>query len=108
MSSRQPRLRAAAADTLRHLAERDVQSVLEDRIESQLFAALDSETDAAVSAQISATLRTLLEVGAASEPMRWMGMCAEVVTAAAPSGAGATPGTQDGGKGGQGVLDACL
>lgn len=42
--SRQPRLRKAAADTLRHLAERDAGAVLTERIEASLFAALDSET----------------------------------------------------------------
>ncbi len=44
--SRQPRLRKAAADTLRHLAERDAHSVLPEQIEPVLFAALDSETGA--------------------------------------------------------------
>lgn len=42
--SRQPRLRKAAADTLRHLAERDADSVLAEQIETVLFSALDSET----------------------------------------------------------------
>ena len=42
--SRQPRLRKAAADTLRHLAERDAHAVLAERVEASLFAALDSET----------------------------------------------------------------
>ncbi len=42
--SRQPLLRKAAADTLRHLAERDAPAVLAERIETSLFAALDSET----------------------------------------------------------------
>lgn len=46
--SRQPRLRKAAADTLRHLAERDAQSVLAEQIEPALFAALDSETGVCV------------------------------------------------------------
>jgi hypothetical protein len=42
--SRQPRLRKAAADTLRHLAERDAHAVLAERVETSLFSALDSET----------------------------------------------------------------
>ncbi len=42
--SRQPRLRKAAADTLRHLAERDAHSVLPEQVEPALFAALDGET----------------------------------------------------------------
>lgn len=42
--SRQPRLRKAAADTLRHLAERDARAVLAERVETALFAALDGET----------------------------------------------------------------
>ena len=44
--SRQPRLRKAAADTLRHLAERDARAVLAERVEAALFAALDGETGA--------------------------------------------------------------
>jgi hypothetical protein len=42
--SRQPRLRKAAADTLRHVAERDAAAVLAERVEPSLFAALDGET----------------------------------------------------------------
>jgi hypothetical protein len=42
--SRQPRLRKAAADTLRHLAEQDSEAVLAEQVEVALFAALDSET----------------------------------------------------------------
>jgi hypothetical protein len=45
-TSRQPRLRKAAADTLRHLAERDAHSVAAQRPEQELFAALDRETGA--------------------------------------------------------------
>ncbi|PRW58658.1 HEAT repeat-containing 5B isoform X2 [Chlorella sorokiniana] len=58
--SRQPRLRKAAADTLRHLAERDPQPVAAERVETALFAALDGETDPAIASQIKATLSTLL------------------------------------------------
>ncbi|KAL4425068.1 hypothetical protein ABPG77_010382 [Micractinium sp. CCAP 211/92] len=82
--SRQPLLRKAAADTLRHLAERDAPAVLAERIETSLFAALDSETDPGIASQIKATLSTLLDAGAAAEPSRWLALCSEVVTAAAP------------------------
>ncbi|KAL4431040.1 hypothetical protein ABPG75_006296 [Micractinium tetrahymenae] len=96
--SRQPRLRKAAADTLRHLAERDARAVLAERIETALFAALDSETDPAIASQIKATLSTLLAAGAAAEPSRWLALCSEVVMAAAP---GSTAAAEQQGAAGQ-------
>lgn len=85
LPSRQPQLRKAASDTLRHLAERDVHAVLAERIEPALLAALDGETDPATAMQLQATLSTLLEVGAAEEPSRWIALCAEIITAAGPT-----------------------
>ena len=87
LPSRQPQLRKAAADTLRHLAERDATAVLAEQIEPGLLAALDGETDPATSAQLQATLSTLLEAGAAQEPSRWIALCGEIISAAGPADA---------------------
>jgi hypothetical protein len=85
LPSRQPQLRKAAADTLRHLAERDAEAVLLERIEPALLAALDGETDPATAAQLQATLSTLLEAGAAAQPSRWIALCGEIISAAGPA-----------------------
>ncbi|KDO58981.1 hypothetical protein CISIN_1g0013681mg, partial [Citrus sinensis] len=45
LSSRQPILRHLAVSTLRHLIEKDPDSVIEERIEGNLFHMLDEETD---------------------------------------------------------------
>jgi hypothetical protein len=92
LPSRQPALRKAAADTLRHLAERDAGAVLAERPEPALLAALDGESDPATAAQLRATLRTLLEAGAPAAPSRWVALCSEVITAAGPAEAAARGG----------------
>ncbi|KAL4528840.1 hypothetical protein Ndes2437A_g03376 [Nannochloris sp. 'desiccata'] len=106
LPSRQPQLRKAAADTLRHLAERDAEAVLLERIEPALLAALDGETDPATAAQLQATLSTLLEAGAAAQPSRWITLCGEIISAAGPADlAGSlskSKANSDGGVGGLG------
>lgn len=92
LPSRQPQLRKAAADTLRHLAEGDPDGVLAEHVEPALLAALDSETDPSTARQIQATLRTLLHYGAASQPWRWISLCGEVVSAAASNAADGSKG----------------
>eukprot|EP00884_Botryococcus_braunii_P001693 jgi/Botrbrau1/11524/Bobra.0393s0003.2 len=82
LTSRQPQLRQAAANTLRHLAERDPEGMLPAKLESRLFAALDSETDSAIAGQLKATLRTLLWAGCPSCPAYWLKVCSKVVLAA--------------------------
>lgn len=118
--SRQPRLRNAAARTLRHLAERDAHAVLaaEDSAAAKeggvgsgagagtaaggivrpLFIALDSETDPGIAAQLSAALRTLLVAGAPAHPSRWLALCSEVALAAAPGGSAELGARADGGS----------
>jgi len=85
LPSHHPQLRKAASDTLRHLAERDVHAVLEERIEPALLAALDGETDPDTAMQLQSTLSTLLEEGSITEPSRWIGLYGEVITAANPA-----------------------
>ena len=74
-------------------AERDPEAILPARIETTLFGALDSETNAGSAAQLKATLRTLLAAGASSRPSHYLATCSAVIlaaTAAASSKAGAT------------------
>jgi hypothetical protein len=102
LPSRQPQLRKAAADTLRHLVERDAEAVLLERIEPALLAALDGETDPATAAQLQATLSTLLEAGAAAQPSRWIALCGEIISAAGPADlAGTKTNEESGGLAGE-------
>ena len=88
LPSRQPQLRRAAADTLRHLSEKDTSKVLDHNIESALFAALDGETDAVATQQLQASLQVLLVHGAGKEPSRWIALLGEVATSVPPTKSG--------------------
>ena len=81
LPSRQPQLRKAAADTLRHLAERDPVTVLSEKIEPALLAAFDGETDPRTAHQLQATLETLLREGAPRQPSRWINLCEKIINA---------------------------
>lgn len=84
--SRQPRLRKAASDTLRHLTERDPEGVATAGMEATLFEALDAESDPTIAAQIKATLKTLLTADGPKRPSKWIALCADVIAAHAPGG----------------------
>lgn len=86
LTSKRPALRRAAAATLRHLAERDPAAILPQQVEVSLFQALDAETDAQISAQLKATLTTLLQAGASDQPSYWITMLGGVVQASGSSG----------------------
>lgn len=90
LSSRQPSLRQAAVATLRHLTERDSGSVVKERIEEDLFAMLDKETDLKIISTIRLTLERLLEASCPSFPSRWLQLSRSVVltTTVTRSGAG--------------------
>uniref|UniRef100_A0A7I4F5U7 Uncharacterized protein n=1 Tax=Physcomitrium patens TaxID=3218 RepID=A0A7I4F5U7_PHYPA len=83
LSSRQPTLRQAAVATLRHLVERDSVSLVEEHIEEDLFAMLDSETDERIIRSVRQTLQRLLEAACPSFPSRWLHLCRNVVLATA-------------------------
>lgn len=68
--------------TLRHLSERDPLCIIPERIEEDLFAMLDSETDAKITSGVRLTLERLLEAACPSCPSRWLGLCKNVVLAA--------------------------
>jgi hypothetical protein len=90
----QPSLRHAAVATLRHLSERDPLSIIPERIEEDLFAMLDSETDAKITHGVRLTLERLLEAACPSCPSRWLGLCKNVVLAASTTkSAGTQPGS---------------
>lgn len=81
LSSRQPTLRQAAISTLRHLAEKDPVSIIDERIEEDLFAMLDMETDSRIGKLVRATIDRLLDVACPSCPSRWLQICRNVVLA---------------------------
>ena len=78
LPSRQPYLRRAAADTLRHLAERETDKVLSQGIEGSLFVALDGETDRGAAEQLQAAIKVLMVHGAPSKPCSWIKLLGDV------------------------------
>jgi hypothetical protein len=80
LPSRQPYLRRAAADTLRHLAERETEKVLSQRIEGALLVALDGESDRGAAEQLRAAIKVLLMHGAPSKPCSWARLLGDVAT----------------------------
>lgn len=83
LPSRQPYLRRAAADTLRHLAERETEKVLSQRIEGALLVALDGESDRGAAEQLKAAIKVLLMHGAPSQPCSWIRLLGDVATGTA-------------------------
>lgn len=81
LSSRQPTLRQAAISTLRHLAEKDPVAMIDERIEEDLFAMLDMETDSMIGKLVRATIDRLLDAACPSCPSRWLQICRNVVLA---------------------------
>lgn len=89
LPSKQPKIRKAVADTLRHVAERETDTVLAlgVKVRSGLFEALNEETDDGTASQLRAVLTTLLKGGAPRQPGEWITMCGDIVTAKGPSSA---------------------
>ena len=83
LPSRQPYLRRAAADTLRHLAERETEKVLKLRVEGALLQALDGETDRGAADQLKAAIKVLLVNGSRSKPCSWLRLLGDVATGTA-------------------------
>ncbi|XP_024543648.1 protein SWEETIE [Selaginella moellendorffii] len=79
--SKQPSLRHAAVSTLRHLCERDPVAMNNERIEEDLFAMLDTETDSKIIKTVRLTLQRLLDSACPSYPSRWIQICRTVVLA---------------------------
>lgn len=79
--SKQPSLRQAAVSTLRHLAERDPMSMIDERIEEKLFAMLDTETNTGIIKLVRLTLLCLLEAACPMYASRWLLLCRNVVLA---------------------------
>ncbi len=83
LPSRQPYLRRAAADTLRHLAERETEKVLCQKIEGALLVALDGESDRGAAEQLKAAIKVLLMHGAPSKPCSWARLLGDIATGSA-------------------------
>lgn len=86
LSSKRGALRRVAAATLRHLAERDAQSVLSQQVEGSLFMALDCEGDYQIAGQLQATLVTLMKSGVRDNPGYWLRLLGEVALATSRGG----------------------
>ena len=112
LPSRQPYLRRAAADTLRHLAERETEKVLQLRVEGALLLALDGETDRGAAEQLKAAIMVLLFHGAPLKPCSWLNLLGDVATGtvfsdlAGVSGVGGVWGAGVARSAGGGLLDS--
>ncbi|XP_076960722.1 protein SWEETIE-like [Bidens hawaiensis] len=81
LSSRQPTLRHLAVATLRHLIEKDPDSIINERIEENLFHMLDMETDNEIGSLVKNTIMRLLYASCPSFPSRWLSICRNLVLA---------------------------
>ncbi|XP_024037767.1 protein SWEETIE isoform X2 [Citrus clementina] len=86
LSSRQPILRHLAVSTLRHLIEKDPDSVIEERIEGNLFHMLDEETDSEIGNLVRTTIMRLLYASCPSCPSHWMSICRNMVVSMSSRG----------------------
>ena len=103
LRSRQPRLRRAAAVTLRHLVESGAPAVCAvdawgAGLERDLFAALDRETEASVTDVLRQTITRLLDTQCESHPRRWIAVCSSIaLDATLGTGASLNSTVSDGG-----------
>ncbi|KAL8250875.1 hypothetical protein R6Q59_034568 [Mikania micrantha] len=81
LSSRQPTLRHLAIVTLRHLIEKDPDSIIDEQIEENLFHMLDEETDNEIGNLVKTTIMRLLYASCPSVPSRWLSICRNLVLA---------------------------
>ncbi|KAI9153290.1 hypothetical protein LWI28_008916 [Acer negundo] len=86
LSSRQPTLRHLAVTTLRHLIEKDPVSVIEERIEDNLFHMLNEETDSEIGNLVRSTIMRLLYASCPSCPSHWMLICRNMVLSTSSRG----------------------
>ncbi|XP_047310511.1 protein SWEETIE isoform X2 [Impatiens glandulifera] len=81
LSSRQPTLRHIAVSTLRHLIEKDPDSIIGEQIEDLLFHMLDEETDSEIGNLVRSIIIRLLYASCPSRPSHWLSLCRSVVLA---------------------------
>ncbi|KAK3212082.1 hypothetical protein Dsin_016788 [Dipteronia sinensis] len=86
LSSRQPTLRHLAVTTLRHLIEKDPVSVIEERIEDNLFHMLNEETDSDIGNLVRSTIMRLLYASCPLCPSHWMLICRNMVLSTSSRG----------------------
>ncbi|KAJ9561951.1 hypothetical protein OSB04_007111 [Centaurea solstitialis] len=77
----QPTLRHLAVSTLRHLIEKDPDSIIDEQIEENLFHMLDEETDTEIGSLVQNTIIRLLYASCPSFPSRWLSICRNLVLA---------------------------
>ncbi|XP_020088939.1 HEAT repeat-containing protein 5B isoform X3 [Ananas comosus] len=81
LSSRQPSLRHLAVSTLRHLIEKDPVALIDEKIEENLFAMLDEETDSEIASLVRTTIDRLLYASSPLCPSRWLATLRNMVIA---------------------------
>lgn len=74
-----PSLRHQAAITLRHLTERDPQTICKEGLEKPLFKALDEESEAHISKALILTLEALQFAQCPTRCSVWLEVCASIV-----------------------------
>ncbi|KMZ66288.1 hypothetical protein ZOSMA_2G03020 [Zostera marina] len=74
-----PALRHLAVSTLLHLIEKDPVSVINERIEENLFSMLDDETDSEIGNLVRTVINQLFYVSCPSRPSRWLDICRKMV-----------------------------
>lgn len=78
LRSGQPYLRRAAAKMLRLISERETAAVMDQQVELNLFAALDTETEPTIAAMLKDTLAEMMRDGCATQPAKWLTILGEV------------------------------
>ncbi|XP_020585694.1 LOW QUALITY PROTEIN: HEAT repeat-containing protein 5B [Phalaenopsis equestris] len=78
LSSRQPSLRHLAVSTLRHLIEK-YPSMVNEKIEEDLFRMLDEETDSEIVILVRSTITRLLYASCPTCPSRWLSILHKMV-----------------------------
>ncbi|CAM8906100.1 unnamed protein product [Rhodiola kirilowii] len=81
LTSRQPIVRHLAVSTIRHLVEKDPDSIIDERIEDSLFHMVDEETDSEITNLVCSTLMRLLYASCPSCPSHWIDICRNMVLA---------------------------
>uniref|UniRef100_A0A7N0VMZ5 HEAT repeat-containing protein 5B n=1 Tax=Kalanchoe fedtschenkoi TaxID=63787 RepID=A0A7N0VMZ5_KALFE len=92
LTSRQPILRRLAVSTIKHLVEKDPDSIISEQIEDSLFHMLDEETDSEITNLVRNTLMRLLYASCPSCPSHWICICRNMVLATSSRG---NPGTMN-------------
>ncbi|XP_051126760.1 protein SWEETIE isoform X2 [Andrographis paniculata] len=79
-------LRHLALSTLRHLIEKDPDSIIDEQIEETFFHMLDEETDRDIGNLAQSTIMRLLYASCPSRPSRWLSICHNMILSTSSKG----------------------